>query len=82
MTWVLLLLELVPALIKIVSAIVQLIQKLKTRPERTAARRELRGLARAHVRRLRTPDTAFAEDGAVKDLVALKERLEVATKAA
>ena len=62
MSWILLLIELVPVVIKTVNVILELI-KLLPRRERPEARRALGALARKHVRKVRAKRGAFAAAG-------------------
>ncbi len=79
MSWVLLLIELIPTVIKIINAIMDLIRQLP-RGERPAARRELHATARRHVESLREQkhrvQVEFAVGDAQHDLAAMLARLE------
>ena len=86
MSWVLLLIQLIPTIIKIVEAIVKWTKKLPTREERSEARKELRGLARAHVAALRATKDAkvyasMAEADAEKDFAEMLERVKARASA-
>lgn len=63
MAWLILILEILPSLIQSVSAIWRLIQERKG-PERAAAKRELFGLAKKHVRKKRGEDAHSLSFGA------------------
>lgn len=79
MSWVLLLIELIPTLVKVVTAIMELIKQLPTRAERKVARGELRGLAKLHVGAMRKKEAGIVEmaaGDATRDFAALLERLK------
>lgn len=84
MSWVLLLIQLIPTLISVIKSILEMIDKLKTKPERVAARKELRELAKAHVT---APEqhglaaSATREAAARDDLTAMLDRLTARTVA-
>lgn len=79
MSWILLLIELIPTIIKLVNLIMDLIKKLPLN-ERKAYRQRLFKTARAHVRKRagRQPvfELALSQESAERDLEALLAELE------